>query len=264
MSAGLGKVKLSNIDLRENFKVAAIMLARANDVAIEKVDLNQLTQGFLRSPIDLQTNLSILQFPMSTLDQASVTGAPNIPITNLVASVDAFVAGMMSYYLMIYSYTGGNQINMDFTLGNNFTPTTYPSPWENNGTGVNWSPGCMIFWLGYIKIEVNSKILYKQWDLMRHYNAPMTQATPSFPSPSNYIPNQKNQYDGGSDGFYPMEPLPVFSGSKQNIVQMFLPANIPATISPFNETGIGYGTSFIAKAITHWRGVTCQNASGLK
>ena len=262
MANDIGKIKLSNLDLRENFKVAAMMLARANNVPVERVNLNDLTQGFLRSPIDLTVQQSVLQFPMSTLDQASITGAPNIPITNLVASVDAFVAGMMSYYLMIYSFTGGNQQNIDFTTPNNFSATTYPSPYENNGSGVNWSPGCMMFWLGYIKIEVNSKILYKQWDLMRHYNAPQTQATPNFPSPSNYIPNQKNQYDGGSDGFYPMEPLPVFSGSKQNIVQLFLPANIPATIAPFNLTG--YGTTFVAKAITHWRGVTCQNASGLK
>ena len=264
MANGVGSIMLDNPGLRENFKVAAIMLANANKVPVAAVNMADLTQGFLRSPIDLQTNLSILQFPMSTLDQASVTGAPNIPITNLVASVDAFVAGQMSYYLMIYSFSGGNQINIDFTVGNNFTPTTYPSPWENNGSGVNWDPGCIMFWMGYIKIEINSKVLYKQWDLMRHYNAPVTQATPNFPSPSNYIPKQKNQYDGGTTGFYPMEPLPVFSGSKQNVVQMFLPANIPATIAPFNQTGIGYGVTFIAKAVTHWRGITCQNASGLK
>jgi len=260
----VGKMQLSNPGLRENFRVAAMMLAKANGIPVDNVRLDDLTQGFLRSPIDLQTNLSKLQFPMSTLDQASITGAPNIPITNLVAAVDAFVAGQMSYYLMIYSYSGGNQINMDFTTGNNFTPTTYPSPWENNGTGVNWDPGCMIFWLGYIKIEINSKILYKQWDLLRHYNAPMTQATPGYPTPSNYIPKQKNQYDGGQDGFYPMEPLPVFSGSKQNVVELYLPANIPTTIAPFNQTGIGYGTTFIAKAVLHFRGITCQNASGLK
>ena len=107
MANDIGKIKLSNLDLRENFKVAAMMLARANNVPVERVNLNDLTQGFLRSPIDLTVQQSVLQFPMSTLDQASITGAPNIPITNLVASVDAFVAGMMSYYLMIYSFTGG-------------------------------------------------------------------------------------------------------------------------------------------------------------
>jgi len=258
----IGRIQLSNPSLRENFKVAAIMLAESNNVPLNRVDMSSLTQGFVRSPIDMQTNLSQLQFPISTLDQGSITGAPNIPITNLVASVDAFVAGMLSYYIMIYQFTGGNQINIDFTSQNNFTPCTYASAYENNGSGVNFDPGCMMFWLGYLKIEVNSRILYKQWDLMRHYNAPQTQATPNFPSPSNYIPRQKNQYDGGSDGFYPMEPLPVFSGSKQNVVQMFLPANIPTNIAPFNL--YLYGTAFILKAVLHMRGVTCQNASGLK
>lgn len=261
--AGIGKITLSNKDMRENYLVARNMLARANNVKPEQVPLGNLTQGFVRTPIDLTVSQSVLQFPISTLDQASITGAPVTPITNLVASVDAFVAGQMAYYLMIYSFTG-NQQTPNFSSGNQFIPTTYPSPWDNNGTAINWDAGCMMFWLGYIKIEVNSKILYKQWDVSRHLNIPQTQATPSFPTPSNYIPLQKDQFDGGSDAFYPMEPMPVFSGSKQNVVQLFLPANIPSDIRPFNQTGIGYGTSFIAKAILHFRGVTCQNASGLK
>lgn len=258
----VGKVTLSNQDLRENFKVAAMMLARANNIAVDKVKLSDLTQGFLRSPIDLTVSMGVLQFPITTLDQ--VTGAPQIPLTNLVASVDAFVAGQMGYYLMIYSFSGGSQANIDFTGPNRFGPVTYPSPFDNNGSGTNWSQGCIMFWYGFIKIEINSKILYKAWDLMRHLKVPRTQATPAVgvtPSPQLLV---LNEFDGGTDAFYPMEPLPVFSGSKQNIVQMFLPANIPNSISPFNLGGVGYGTAFIAKAVCHWRGVTCQNASGLK
>jgi len=255
-------VVLSNRDLRENFKVAAIMLSKANGVKLEQVNMDDLTQGYLRSPIDLTVGVSVLQFPITSLD-SQIVGAPVIPITMLVASVDCFIAGMFSYYIMLWQFVAGHQESPDFASGNGFMPVTYASSWDNNGTGVAWDPGCNMFWLSNIYIEVNSVVLYKAWDCSRHYYAPQSQATPTIAG-SAFIPKQKNQYDGGSDGFYPMEPLPVFSGSKQNIVRLNLPANIPNTISPFSLGGLGYGTTFIAKAVAHWRGVTAKNASSLK
>lgn len=262
--AGIGEVKLSNRDLRENFKVAAMMLADANGVEVHKVNLDDLTQGFIRTPIDLTVGTALFQFPITTLD--SLQGAPAIPIQNLVASVDAFVAGMMSYYVCFYNWLmGATQTTPDYGANNDPLPLTYPSPWTNNGTSLIFSQGAGFLWLGYLKIEVNSKVLYKNWDLLRHYNAPRTQASGAAPT---YQALLRNQYDGGSDGFFPMEPLPVFSGSRQNVVQMFLPTNVSATgaagtpIYPFALSN--YGVNFVLKAVLHFRGINGQNCSGLK
>lgn len=261
MANELGTTFLSNPALRENLKVSAMMLAKANNMPLEKVDIDRLTQGYLRSPIDLTTNVSQLIFPMSTLDQQTVN-APVTPLTSLVPSPDVFICGSLSYYLMTYQFLGGQQ-SPDFTTSNsNFMPVTYVSSWENNGTLRDWDMGCAMFWLADLKIEVNSIVLYKKWDLGRHYYCPQSQATPLVPG-SAYMPGQKNQFDFGGDSFYPMEPLPVISGSKATTVTLNLPANIPTTISPFNLAGIGYGTTFIAKAVFHGRGVMAFNYSGL-
>ena len=261
----IGRMQLSNRDLRENFEVARNMLAKANGVTPQQVDTSQLTQGFLRTSVVLTVAQGVFQFAITSLDQ--IAGSPNTPITNLVQSVDAFVAGSMGYYLLSYQYVG-NYNTMDFsdvgTYGNCWYPITYPSAWYNNGSANSFDNGVYMFWLGYLKIEVNSRILYKQWDLMRHLKIPRTQSSPAAGiTPSQQL-LQKDEYDGSVDSFHPMEPLPVFSGSKQNVVQMTLPGNIPANIRPFNQTGIGYGTTFVLMAFLHFRGVTCQNASSLK
>ena len=258
----IGRMQLSNADLRENFLVARRMIALANGVEESRVPSSQLTQGFIRTFIVLTVTQSQFQWNITSLDQYQ--GSPNLPISNLVASVDAFVAGSMGYYLTNYQYTGGNYQNIDFTTQNCFTPITYPSTYFNNSSAVALDPGCYMFWMGYIKIEVNSIVLYKTWDLMRHLRIPRTQVSPAAGlTPSQQLA-QKDEYDGSVDTFFPMEPLPVFSGSKQNFVTVNYPANIPATIKPFNAGGIGYGTSFVLMACLHFRGVNCQNASSLK
>lgn len=142
------------------------------------------------------------------------------------------------------------------------------------------SPGIIMFWLGYISIEVNGIKLYKNWECLQHLYIPQHQAAPTLPGavptpgPDNpfslgpggqlpyWQPNMWDPFDGGNDGFYPMEPLPVFSGSKQSIVYLNLPANIPANIRPFN--GVGYGVSNVLKVVCHWRGVLAQNSTSMK
>lgn len=258
--ADIGRVELLNRDLRENFKVAKIALGKEFKVDPNKIPDEALTQGFIRTPVNILTNVSNMKFPISTLDVASVQNAPATPLQNLVDSVDAFVAGQMGYYLQYISYTTNYQ-NFDFTVGNSWMPITYPSPYYNNVSTTNLYLGTSLFWLGYMTIQVNDLVLYKKWDLMRHLMAPRTQATPAVgitPSPQLQV---FNNFDGGNDSFYPMEPLPVFSGSRQNLVQIFLPSNVPATIGPFNNST--YNVNFIMQAVIHFRGVNCQNGSKL-
>jgi hypothetical protein len=256
-------VQLQNRDLRENYLATVKMLAKANGIAVEqmmtKIDVSDLTQGFVRSPADLTVNTNQILFPISTIDQGSTSGAPNTPITNLVPINNLFVAGMIGYYMMTYSFTGTSQNNIDFTTANMFAPVTYPSAYPNNGASIDWSPGTMLLWLGKLFIEVNDKILIDAWDCSRHLYMPGTQASISG---NTFTPGQKNQLDHSTDGFYPVEPMLVFSGSRSNKVQLILPANIPSTISPWNLSG--YGTTFIAKAVFHCRGIMAKNASGVK
>ena len=274
--AGVGKVVLSNADLRENFRVAAQMIAAENYGGdIKKVNLNDLVQGYILSMIDAKVNQSQLQFPITNTDLNTV-GAPNIPMMRIVNQVDAFVAGKLGYYLLLYAFTGGNQVNPNYGNGFRMTPMTFPNIYEDNNGAANIDPGCIIFWHANISIEVNGIKLYKAWETLQHLYCPPVQATPtlaaanvaSFGGGGNpfaitsgqlpfWQPNQYSNYDGGQDAFYPLEPLPVFNGAKQNIVLLNLPANIPTTIAPFNIPN--YGTTFILKICCHFRGVLGQN-----
>lgn len=279
--AGVGKVTLTNIDLRENFRVAAIMIAHANHVDVSKVDMNQLVQGYIQSFIDATVGQSQLQFPITNTD-LTLVGAPNIPMMRIVNQVDSFVAGKMGYYLMSYIFDNAKgQTSPDFTSAFSFmSPITYPSIYQGGSSITGLSAGIIMFWLGYISIEVNGIKLYKNWECMQHLYIPQNQTPATLPAaltspgPDNpfalgpggqlpyWQPNMWDPFDGGNDAFYPLEPLPVFSGSKQNIVLLNLPANIPATIRPFNNGSYGVGN--ILKCVVHYRGVLAQNSTSMK
>lgn len=278
--AGVGKVELTNKDLRENFRVAALMIAHANNVKVDAIDLNQLVQGYVQSFIDCKINFSLMQWPITNTD-LTIVNAPNIPQMKIVNQVDSFVAGKLGYYLQYYVFAPGDQTTPDYTTPWSWmSPITYPGIYENSGGVTGTSPGILLFWHGYISIEVNGIKLYKNWECLQHLYIPEHQSPPTlpaalaFPGPDNpfalgpggqlpfWQPNMWDPFDGGNDAFYPLEPLPVFSGSKQSIVNLNLPANISPLLRPFSNSN--YGTFYVLKAVLHLRGVLCQNSTSLK
>jgi len=250
---------LANKDIRENFH-AAVHTLEANNPG-EKVNLDQLTQGYVRSEVTLLVNNSTLTWPI--VDTQQISGSPITPTMRLLPEQDSFVVGALGFWIELYSFIG-SQENPDFTTGNNWGPVTYPSAFDNNGTGVAWAPGTMMFWKGYISVEVNKKVLIPYWDTYRHFKAPITQAAVGTTSNtwSGYL--QKNSIDGGVDAFYPVEPVWVIGGGRQNLIKLNLPSNIPGTITPFSLGGLGYGTSFVGKAILFFRGIWAQNSTAVR
>jgi len=121
---GVGKVTLTNADLRENFRVAAMMIAHANGVDVSKIDLDQLVQGYVLSMIDARTNFAQLQFPITNTD-LTLVGAPNLPLMRIVNQVDSFCAGKLGYYMMLYAFSGDNQTQPNYTSGFRMLPITY-------------------------------------------------------------------------------------------------------------------------------------------
>lgn len=256
--------QISNEDIRQNFRVAAGMIADANNVDVKKIDLSQLTQGYLNTQTTLTVNQQTLQFPI--VDTQQVNNAPITPLMRLLSMQDSFVVGSLSFYLMYYQFTGGNEQNPDFTA-RPFIPITGPNPFAAGGAVVPQflNTGAMsMFWNSYLYFEVDKKVLIPFWDTQRHLKIPRTQATPAGPNfpEDNWQPNVLNDYDGSTDGYYPVEPTIVLGGGRQNIVKMFLPANIPSTVSPFNVSG--YGTTFNIKACIQFRGILAQNSTSVK
>lgn len=249
-------IQLQNRDLRENYLVAVDTLKKNNPG--QEIDLDQLTQGYISSECTLTVNNSTLQWPI--VDTQQISGAPITPTMRLLPQQDSFVVGTMGYWLMMYAFTT-SQANPDFTTLNNWSPITYPSRFANNNV-EEWAPGCMLFWMGYISIEVNKKVLIPYWDCLRHYKAPIAQ------SPAIVEPNTmnggtgNNSIDGGTDGYYPVEPIIVIGGGRDNVVKLNLPSNIPANILPF--TSPGYNTNKVGKAVLRFRGIWAQNSTSVR
>lgn len=100
-------------------------------------------------------------------------------------------------------------------------PDTYPNPikYPANFQDMNSLYG------GKMQITVNSDILIKDWDLLRHYNANQTQQTAALGAGS---PLDQNR--GSFDGFDAMEPNYTMIGTKDNVIQIQLPVGGIATV----------------------------------
>lgn len=247
-----------------NGKITARLTKAQMETYREQVNEEEITQGYLWMSAILSPNRQIIQF--SVVDTQQVSGSPVLPTNRLLTMQDSFLISNLGYFLQNYSYNNGYG-SPDFTIGNDWEMLTYVSPWTNNGIGVAMDPGCAIFWAGaYLQLSINKKVILPYWDCLQHYHCPITQATPGFPVPSNYIPNQKNQVDGSSDGFVYMQPNVVIGGGRNNVLTLNLSANIPATIAPFNFAGVynGQPAGFVFTANIVVRGILMQNSTTVK
>ena len=272
----------SSRDGRMNYETAIAQLIRANysprdssgNITAQltkeqmsmyrgRINEEEITQGYLWMSAILNPNRQVIQF--AVVDTQQVSGSPVLPTQRLLTMQDSFLISNLGYFLQNYSYSNGYG-SPDFTINNDWEMLTYASPWTNNGTGVALDPGCAIFWVGaYLQLAINKKVILPYWDCLQHYHAPMTQATPGFPVPSNYIPNQKNQADGSTDGFVYMQPNVVIGGGRNNVLTLQLAANIPS-ISPFNFAGVynNQPNGFVLTANIVVRGILMQNSTTVK
>jgi hypothetical protein len=226
----------------------------------QQINEQEITPGFLRTEATLQAGQSYFTFPIVSTQQ--VSGSPITPTMRLLAMQDSFVATELSYTMCVYNMTGGNQANINFSGGSNWLPITYPSPYDNNGSDVDWAPGTAMLWIGStLYIEVNKKVVIPALDCARFLNVPQTQATPNFDPKQAFFKNTKNQLDFSTDSFYPLEPNIVFGGGRDNNVRLNLPSNIP-DIAPFNNAS--YNDTFVVKAVLNVRGILVQNSTFVK
>ena len=180
----------------------------------------------------------------------------------LLTMQDSFLVASMSFFLMNYNFTNGNQANVDFSGESHYAPITYAAYWQNNGSSEGLWPGADMFWIGaYLSLEVNKRKLIPYWDTYRHYKAPIMQAVTGQYVP-NTLANFQSAHDGSVDGFYPVEPNVVVGGGRGNILKLNLAANIPADVVPFNEPG--YGPNYLTKAVVCMRGILMQNSTTVK
>lgn len=182
----------------DNAKVAIRNAFPNNPSIVEQV---KLTQGVLRFSQALNNNSTLYQFPI--LVNETQLGIFNTEIRlNLQ---DSFVVSTLG----IFVSTPSSGVDTAYRL------MTYPN---TIAFGANAGPLYGLY-NGSLKLTVNNNVYIPQWDVFRHLYQPENQQTAALGAGS-----PGDQINGCFDAFYPVEPNVVFIGSKNNVLQIQLPA----------------------------------------
>jgi hypothetical protein len=171
-----------------------------------------LSQGYLRTEQILTTGRTTYTFPILQNDSSQGT---IVNTENRLPLQDAFYVSSLGVFL---AKTGTSSILQ-----------TYPDPLEFAGAGDAAALGTI--YNSSLSITTNNRQIVPFYDLTRHYFVPQTQA-----STSGYFSTgtaQKNQVDLSTNGFYPIEPGWVLVGSKNNQIQVTLPAAMSLTTQTY-------------------------------
>lgn len=217
---------MNNIDARMVFENARKALNNAFPGLKGKdiMDYCKLTQSTYRLEQPLAVGSTLYQFPV-LVNQEVFSNTEK----RLLQQDSAVI-----YQIGVFAGLPASAVDAAFMLN------SYESPFI---FGANATPLKSLWNGSNLSIAVNNDILVPNWDVMKHYNSPETQETAAIGAGS-----PTDQFRGGFDGFYPMEPNVVLIGSKNNVIQINLAAGITA-ISEFS------------RVIVMFRCITAQNSS---
>jgi hypothetical protein len=196
-----------------------------------------LSQSYLRLEVSLSTSITNYQFPVLVNDvSASATAATNLE--QRLNLQDAFYVSQIGLFFGVPSSS----------TATNFQLCTYPNTTvfsaSNTATSLfNW-------YNSSLSLTVNNRQIVPAYDLYRHYSVPQTQTAANAMYSTSGI-SLRDQQDGGTSGFYPIEPGWVLVGSKQNTLQVQLASAMAAV-----ETN--------SRAILILRGHLAQNVTPVR
>jgi hypothetical protein len=173
-----------------------------------------LSQSYLRLEVALSTTITNYQFPILVNDVSS-SNTTSFATEQRLQLQDAFVCSSLSLTFAVPSSS----------TATNFPLYTYPS--LTTFSASNTASSLYQWYNSSMQITINNRVIVPAYDLYRHYFVPQTQAAANAYYSTSAI-TLKDQNDGSSSGFYPIEPSWVFVGSKQNSIQVQLPAAMAA------------------------------------
>lgn len=171
-----------------------------------------LSQSYIRTELTLSTSKTLYQFPILVNDNTQ--GSPT-NTSNLLNLQDAFYTSSLG----IFFAKPSSSTDTTFQLA------TYPN--ASIFSAANTASSLYSFYNGNLSLTVNNRQVVPSYDIYRHYSVPMQQQVTA-PYYAAQTAAWKDQQDGSESGFYPIEPGWVFVGSKQNVLQINLPAALAA------------------------------------
>jgi len=194
-----------------------------------------LSQSYLRSELTLSTSKTLYQFPVLINDSSQGT------ITNT-----SFLLNLQDAFYI-------SAIGVFFTKPSSSTDTTFQLVTYPNASifsTSNTASSLYSFYNGNMQMTINNRQVVSGIDIYRFYQVPQTQTTANADYTTSGI-NYKDQQDGSTSALYPIEPGIVLSGSKQNVIQINLPAALAAVET--NSRVVLYFTGHLAQNVTSVR-----------
>jgi hypothetical protein len=196
-----------------------------------------LSQSYLRLEVSLSTSITNYQFPVLVNDvSASATAATNLE--QRLNLQDAFYVSQIGLFFGVPSSS----------TATNFQLCTYPN--TTVFSAANTATSLFNWYNSSLSLTVNNRQIVPAYDLYRHYSVPQTQTAANAMYSTSGI-SLRDQQDGGTSGFYPIEPGWVLVGSKQNTLQVQLASAMAAV-----ETN--------SRAILILRGHLAQNVTPVR
>lgn len=202
-----------------------------------KLNTAVLSQSYLRTELALSTSKTLYQFPILINDNSQ--GSASQFNTNFLLNLqDAFYVS----HIGLFFAKPSSSTDTTFQL------VTYPN--ASIFSTANTASSLYSFYNGNMQITINNRQVVPGLDLYRFYQVPQQQTTSNAFYTTSAI-NYKDQQDGSSSALYPIEPGIVFSGSKQNVVQISIPAALAAVES--NSRVVLYFAGHLAQNVTSVR-----------
>lgn len=192
-----------------------------------------LSQSFLRTEVTLNTNSTLYQFPVLVNDNF-------VPVTNTSKLLNLQDAFYVSELALVFA-------NPSSSTDAAYPLVTYPNTTQFSSAQAD---ALNTFYNGIMTLTVNNRQIVPAWDLNRHYYAPQQQQTTDADYTTSTI-NYVDQRDGSSSAFVPVEPGLVLVGSKQNQLQVQLPAALGSVAAN-------------SRAILIFRGHLAQNVTSVR
>lgn len=167
-----------------------------------------LSQSFLR--LEVVASTAKTNYSFGVLINDSPQGQPVRATETRLNLQDAFYVGTIQAFLGLASSA----------VATDFAPITYPNTRKFTTAGA--AQALNNFYNGYLNLQVNNRVITPTWDMLRHLEINQTQQNVT---PLATTINE-DQLTGAESTAFACEPNWVFIGSKNNNLQLNLPAAI--------------------------------------
>jgi len=214
---------MTNLDARMTYDNAKMVIVKAFPDVPDILNKCKLTQSTYRFEQPLVAGNTQYQFPV-LINEAIYSNTEK----RLKQQDSCVVSALAMFVALPASLTDAA-----------YKLLSYPNPYV---FGSNAAPLGALY-NGNLSLAVNNDILVPNWDLFKHYVVPQTQQTTALGAGA-----PADELNGCEDAFYPVEPNLVLIGSKNNVINLTLPAGISSVAAN-------------SRIVLIVRGITAQNST---